>query len=267
MVSLYPVKEIIVSDDSTGPESSLMVKSDFPNVTLIQGPRRGLGANRNRVLEHASGQVLVFLDDDATLSPDFVACAVDAFRRSNGRLAITILTGFEMNGGREIRSNDVDYLGFQSRPYRPDEPLNTIVINSAAIPVTLAKKLGFDELLWYGYDEVDFAMRARAAGANIIFCPALKNEHFPSDVNRNYYSPFIDASRVYVAFKRYWMLEKNSTKAVTYLVVASVHLLCANIKRFGWKGVRVTFLSLWKAYGSIWTRLTRLRYVHLDAGT
>jgi len=267
LASHYPVKKIVVSDDSTGPESGLMVKSEFPKVTLIEGPRRGLGANRNRALEHASGHFVVFLDDDAILNPDFVLRAAEAFRREGEPLPTQIFAGFEMNAGREVRPHDVDYLGFQSRPYRPDEPLNTIVINSAVIPVTLAKRLGFDELLWYGSDEVDFAMRARAAGADIIFCPELKNEHFPSNVNRSYYSPFIDASRIYVAFKRYWMLERKVIKALTYLMVASVHLLFANVRRFGWQGLGATLLSLPKAYGFIWTRLTRLRHVHLDAGT
>ena len=50
-----------------------MVAREFPAVRLVPGPRRGLGPNRNRALTAATGDRLLFLDDDAELAPDFVA--------------------------------------------------------------------------------------------------------------------------------------------------------------------------------------------------
>lgn len=263
MASDRKIDRVIVSDDSTNVETRAMVAARFPTVVYVEGPRSGLGANRNRALENVIGDYVFFLDDDAVLDPGFVTKALEFAAFRNLDMAETILTGFEINNGREIRSNDQSFLGFQSRPYAVGGELNTIVINSAVIPASWAKELGFDEFLIYGYEEVDFALRARRAGVRIILCPALRNLHFPSDVNRDYYAPLIDASRIYVTFKRYCSFERNYPKAVLFVIVASGHLLAARVKRFGLRGIWRGVASLGRAYGFIFHFLADTKHGYI----
>ena len=65
--SSVPVLEIVVSDDSTDERTRLMIQSRYPQVIYVSGPRKGLGPNRNSAIEAATGEWILFLDDDARL--------------------------------------------------------------------------------------------------------------------------------------------------------------------------------------------------------
>lgn len=253
--STISVHQVIVSDDSTDDQTALVVKKEFLSVSHVQGPRRGLGPNRNCALKEVTGDVIAFLDDDATLCPEFFENGLRFAQVNTLDLNNAILTGVELNRGDVVRSHDQDFLGFQRRAYCERDEINTIVINSAIIPAWLAKKIGFDDNLVYGSDEVDFAIRARAEGIKIIFCPDLKNQHFPSPVNRDYYSPFTEASRLYVTFKRYLNYEKKPWKAAIFIAIASAHVVAASIKRAGPKGILSASRTLIMAYGLIYKSL------------
>lgn len=71
--------ELIVSDDSKGRPVAAILQHEFPDVVWIAGPRRGPAANRNTGAAHASGEVLVFLDDDCLPQPALLATYAAAF--------------------------------------------------------------------------------------------------------------------------------------------------------------------------------------------
>jgi glycosyltransferase involved in cell wall biosynthesis len=56
--------EIIVSDDGRGDSIEALIRSRFPEVIYTVGPGRGPAANRNHGASLASGQWLIFIDDD-----------------------------------------------------------------------------------------------------------------------------------------------------------------------------------------------------------
>jgi glycosyltransferase involved in cell wall biosynthesis len=267
LTSNSPVNKIIVSDDSTDEFTKIMVSSNFPDVIFLEGPRRGLGANRNHALSHVVSEFLIFLDDDAMLAKDFISNALLYMREHNADYRNTILTGVEINGGREVRSNDQNFLGFQSRVYTAGETMNTIVINSAVIPAEVAKTIKFDDALIYGGEEVDFALRARAAGIDIQFCANLRNLHFPSPRNRGDYGFIVNASRIYVTFKRYCMFEKNFAKAFLFLLCSSIHQIATDGKRSGLRGIVASLTTLRKAYGYIYNFLLQSNHAHIRSGS
>ena len=81
---------------------------------------------------------------------------------------------------------------------------------------------------------MDFASRAVLLhGHHILFLPALANAHFPSAVNRDFYAPFMEASRIYVTFKRYFWVERRPPKAILFLLLAYVHILAHDLRRRG----------------------------------
>jgi GT2 family glycosyltransferase len=232
--SRLPVHETIVSDDSDDGEQTRAVCGEFERVAYLPGPGRGLCANRNNAVAAATGTHVLFLDDDACLSATFldaVAARLDALSPQAG--ASTIVTGRERRPDRVTAARDQSFLGFQERAYADGEPMRTVVINATVFPAPLFARLGFDELLRYGYDEVDLTTRAVALGYRIVAAPDAINDHFPSPTNRDEYRAVVDASRLYVTYKRYRRTDHKPLAAFAYCFVAPVHLLLAVVRRRG----------------------------------
>ena len=70
--STYPAFEVIVSDDSTNDETKKLIISHFSTVKYLDGPRKGLGANRNNILKAVTGSQVLFIDDDVILNENFL---------------------------------------------------------------------------------------------------------------------------------------------------------------------------------------------------
>lgn len=239
--STYPVFETIVSDDSTSNDTETLIHSNHPNVKYLAGPRRGLGANRNNALKAVTGSHVLFIDDDVVLDTQFletIFAHLEAYVKKEGaKIENIIVTGLEKKNGELVFPHEQDFLGFQKIDYKLDDSLKTVVINSAVFPSSLFKKVVFDEKLVYGCDEVDFTTRAVQKGFKIILCSQAVNFHFPSNVNRDFYKPYHEASRLYVTFKRYFSTEKKRFKALVYLGVASAHTTAHTLKLEGLRGI------------------------------
>jgi len=254
--STVPVTEIVVSDDSTDERTRDLVAARYRHVKYVFGPRKGLGPNRNSAIAAASGEWILFLDDDARLGPDFLTEMMRA-RYANADQRI-IFTGIEKQVSGLVFPNDQDFLGFQKRPYGTRD-VNTVVINATLFPAALFKEMLFDPRLIYGYDEVDIASSARGAGYRIVLIPSAVNLHFPSPVNRDYYSPHTEAARIYVTFKRYARAERRPVKAFAFLALSFIHSLAYHVKRQGFAGISGAFkmhkaalnnIALWLREGS-----------------
>ncbi|PLS01512.1 glycosyltransferase family 2 protein [Neobacillus cucumis] len=234
-LSTKQVFEVIVSDDSTNNETMNLVKS-FPNVKYVKGPKKGLGSNRNNALKYVNGTHVLFIDDDVVLGEKFVETIFSNILQFNEK-GKQIFTGIENNRGHLVIPNDTNFLGYQNVRYNDFSNLRTIVINSTIFPKNLFNYVSFDEQLIYGYDEVDIAKNAIKLGYKIIICKDAVNYHFPSIENRDYYSPFKEASRIYVTYKHYYYLEKKYLYAFAFLIVSRMHNLYHLIRKEGINGV------------------------------
>lgn len=224
------------------------------DVEYVLGPQRGLGANRNRALSAVTGELVVFLDDDCLLMPGFMEAALTRLRAAEERHGAgrVIVSGRELNRGHLISAADQTFLGHQCKRYASDEELRSIVINAAVFPARLFSELQFDPQLVYGYEEVDLASRAAAAGYVIVHCEDAINDHRPSPRSRDGYSRHVEASRLHVTLRRYLFTERSPLRAVAFVVVAPVHLLASSVKRAGAAGLREAVTTLLLAAGMLW---------------
>ena len=248
--SSRPVEQVIVSDDSTDGETRAVVASRYPEVTYVEGPKAGLGANRNAAARVAIKDLILFLDDDCLLGERFLEHALaelpdDGWKRM-------IVSGLETNGGHLVEPADQDFLGFQRKEYEPGARVNTVVINGALFPRALFDNVRFDEQLVYGCDEVDLTTRAVAAGYTIRLCRDAVNDHRPSETNRDYYSDFAVSSRIYVTFKRYYRTEHRRAKGALFLTVAALHAVAGSVRRAGpAKGLAMGLRAVTRSLGYI----------------
>jgi glycosyltransferase involved in cell wall biosynthesis len=237
--STVPVAQVIVSDDGI-PDGPAKTIAEELGAEYVRGPRRGLCANRNRALSLVTGTHVLFLDDDALLAPQFAAsirARIDGDSAADAPDRL-IVSGREVRpGGHVTEAREQSFLGFQQLGYNEGDERRTVVINATVFPATLFNELTFDERIAYGYDEVDLTTRAVAAGWRIASLPEAVNQHNHSERSREGYSGVQDATRMYVTFKRYRRTDRRPLRALTYSLVAPLHLFAASLKRAGVRGI------------------------------
>jgi GT2 family glycosyltransferase len=232
-----PAHEVIVADDSTDTRTRVLLATRFPETKYVRGPKRGLSANRNTALGAVTGTHVLFMDDDVVMEPHFLSHIEETFRENEKHGDKCMVTGFEQKNGATIYPHEQTFLGYQSKPYKDGEPLKTIVINSTVFPASLFQRLRFDEKLIYGYDEVDLATRAEQLGYAIVLAKEAFNYHFPSDINRDYYKPHVESSRLYATFKRYFRTERKYMKAIAFAIIGFFHMTQHDMRRAGPRGL------------------------------
>ncbi|WP_159449275.1 glycosyltransferase family 2 protein [Demequina sp. NBRC 110051] len=216
--------QVIVSDDGVGAGDLSRL---FPGVEFYEGPKRGLGPNRNACLSRARFSRVAFIDDDVVVAKDFVE---RAYRCPDDR----VTTGWELNFSsdppRRVESSNATFLGHQARAVTI-QPRVSIVINATVFPASLFSTARFNEHVRYGYEELDMARQAVVGGFQIAFDPELWVEHYPSLNSRDDYLAQLETSRIYLTHRAYAVYEHRPVKGMFYVASASVHAVAVGLKR------------------------------------
>ena len=148
-----PNYEFIVTDDSKSDESRTMVEREFPNVLWGKGKHNGPAGNRNAGVSRATGEWIVFIDDDCIADTRYISAYCNA-----------------------IGQNPETDL-FEGRIY-PDRPRRTWAeccpensnggmfwtSNLCVRKSTFLEIGGFDERFRVAYEDIDFAYRIKSKG-------------------------------------------------------------------------------------------------------
>ena len=159
--------EIIVSDDSVSGAAQAFVAERFPWVRHTMGPRRGPAANRNHGATLATGELIVFLDDDCLPEVGLLAGYAEALLQNVGAYEgrITCRAGFD--SPRETAPINLTGGALWSCNFAIRRPV-------------FAEIGGFDERFPLPHmEDVDMRLRILAAGNDIIFVPAASVDHPP----------------------------------------------------------------------------------------
>jgi glycosyltransferase involved in cell wall biosynthesis len=163
----YPNYEVIVIDDSSPDDTQTVIQeyqAKISNFTFFRNIKNeGICYSRNRILDNAKGDIIVFIDDDVSVFPDCLDEIVKAYTQDPDAL-------FAWGGVYQCHGTcDPNKLTFGSG-------------SLFSIRRIIAQHFRFDTniryMKTYVCEEHDFARRVQQAPAKIIRTPAAKANHY-----------------------------------------------------------------------------------------
>ncbi len=160
----YSDVEIIIVDDGSTDGTANVARSLPETVRYLHQPNQGPAAARNRGIEHAQGSLIAFADADDLWPADKLELQLPYLIRD---AKIEIVMGRIQ---QVLLSRTFDG---QTRAEEFAEPAFSVNLGSAVIRKAVFERVGlFDETMRYSED-VDWFMRARERGAEIVTIDAV----------------------------------------------------------------------------------------------
>lgn len=184
----YAHWELVVVDDGTS-EDAKTVLSSFSDrrIAVVEGPRRGLGAARNEGLDHATGDVVCYLDDDNVMHPAWLQAIVHVFANRDD---VNVLYGISVAEHRLPGSyaDDGWWPAYWQLPWSRETLLEENVTDAGAIAHRRELAGGrFDEELRTGEDW-DLMLRL-TANEPALAVPAVSHAYAMSAPGRMSHDP------------------------------------------------------------------------------
>jgi GT2 family glycosyltransferase len=184
--SFTPYEIIVVDNNSTDGTDTLFYNDEIahPSIKYFKlGKNLGVAGGRNYGIRQASGDILVFIDDDALLEPeDAMEKIVNRFEKdsSTGILAFKVINYYT----KAIQRNEFPHI---DKSLNPDKEFETSYFIGAghAIRKEVFDKCGlYPEDYFYGMEELDLSFRAIDKGFKIIYFPNVVVLHKKSLMGR-----------------------------------------------------------------------------------
>ena len=166
-VSTHPECSITVTDDGDASVTREALAAEMGLVQVVQGPRRGIPANRNCGAAHSTGDLLIFLDDDCIPGPNLIATYQEAALK-NPEVGV-----FE---GRISQAGKVS--GFADSIPENETGGYLWSCNFAVRRSIFEKINGFDERLRFAAEDGDFYLRVKKHTL-VPFLPEARVWHEP----------------------------------------------------------------------------------------
>lgn len=238
----YQLHHIVVVDNNSTDGSVEAIKKEYPDVVLVENARNyGAPEGRNFGVKEAlrlGAEYIFTLDNDLISDPDAIQGFLDVFIQypdvgvAGAKIYDYIEKDLILSAGSKVdyTQNIVRQYG---RGVRDRGQFNQVrVVDWVGTGAMMTKrevyeKIGlFDEkFIGYGYEDVDFSIRARKNGYKVVFCPYAKAWHRPhSGVGRyTFRKKYLEARNAIIFMKKHAKL-RNWFK---YLIYASLGLIYA----------------------------------------
>ena len=170
--------EVVVVDDGStdGTPGWLRGAAErFPHVRLIEQSHGGPAEGRNRGVDHAHGDVIVFIDSDLVVTDSFLSCHASSLVRSwearGDRLCFTYgavvnTANFEQPTAERHKLRDLSWAYFAT--------------GNVAIAKEVLQRAGLFDTAFrlYGWEDLELGERLRRMGVQLIKCPAAVGYHW-----------------------------------------------------------------------------------------
>jgi len=170
------------SQDGTGPW--LDVHGADLGLTVVHQSNRGPARARNRGVDAAHGEIVLFLGDDTEPQPGWLLEHLEAHRLHGtaGGIAVLGYTGFPADGVSPFLRWINEYgaqFGYSLIERPTDVPFNFFYTSNVSLPRPLFRQLGgfredFPAAAW---EDIEFAFRATRSGLTLRYLPRARCVH------------------------------------------------------------------------------------------
>jgi GT2 family glycosyltransferase len=196
--STYLDYQIVVVDDYSQDGSAEYFRNKYPQIVVLEN-KTNLGAapTRNYGINFGRAEYLVTLDNDATISPDWLSQMVELMQKNKhiGQAVGKILF-FDRpdkiaaaGGSMFFRGKGYDVgFGAESDDPRYNLQRNVLYACSASMIIrrdVLEKIGGFYEGYYHGYEDTEVSLRTNLAGYDVIYYPSALSYHLVSATVEN----------------------------------------------------------------------------------
>ncbi|MCP9887145.1 glycosyltransferase family 2 protein [Cyanobium sp. ATX 6A2] len=170
--------EVVLIDDGSSDDTVAWIEShrnELPHLRLLQQEHGGPAEGRNRGVAAARGEVVVFIDSDLVVRPDFLvhhARALSAdWERHNNRLSFTY--------GAVVNTANFDHPSSERHKLR-DLSWAYFATGNVAIERELLERAGLFDTAFrlYGWEDLELGERLRRLGVRLVRCPEAVGYHW-----------------------------------------------------------------------------------------
>lgn len=181
--------EIIVADNgSSAADRAALAAIEGPRRLVQIGVNRQFGEGNNIAAERATGEFLVFLNNDTEVTEGWLAAMLDTYARHEpcGAVGARLLFAdgrLQEAGAIVLPDGVVRQTGRGERPGQPCHGTERAVHYVSACCMLMRRQDfldfgGFDHVFEPAYyEDTDLCFRLRAAGRSIVYCPAATVVH------------------------------------------------------------------------------------------
>lgn len=182
--------ELILMDDASTEQPDLETIMAGQTYTRLRNESRcSFSENNNRMAAAASGEYLCLLNNDTRLSPGWLSSLLQVCARRPklgvlGNLHLYPHSGRVQHSGMGFDENDMPlHLNPGADPRLPsvnwEREFQAVTFACVMIPRSVYGELnGLETAYRNGFEDVDFCLRARAAGYEVLYTPGSRIEHF-----------------------------------------------------------------------------------------
>lgn len=256
----YREFEIIVIDQGSNDNSVSAIKAVYPDIQIIcLHKNMGVPFGRNVGALNAKGEILVFLDNDASLAEDAIDRAVNTLSK-NSNIGIV---GFKILNEHTKTIDLCSWVYQKSKIKAFDTEFYTYTFCGCghAIKKEVFKKIGYywDEL-FFGWEEIELSIKILNAGFDILYDPSIIVYHRLSSGNRiiNKLHECLRLRNSLWVIWRYYPIYRIPFEALKYIFA---YLIKATRNRYFFQYI----IFLLKGFAKIWLIFTKKDRVSCSA--
>ncbi len=171
----YEKCEVILVDNNSTDNSVEFVKNVYPSVIIIKLDNNyGFAEPNNIGAKNAKGELLLFLNNDTVVNPNFIREMVKVLNQDS-EIAICQSLLLKPNGEVESSGDFIDILG---RAYMSKEKETKVkeILSARGASMMVRKKMfwelgGFDKNFFASFEDIDLSWRAWIWGYKIVLVP------------------------------------------------------------------------------------------------
>ncbi|MEK7616868.1 MAG: glycosyltransferase [Patescibacteria group bacterium] len=200
--SSYKKIEVIVVDNASRPPLLTWLPKKYPKVKLVTSHvNLGAAEGRNKGLELATGDFVLFADDDSYAEVDMIKQLVEAFeKRKDAGIIAPLLYDKQKKNMLQGAGHDIDLLTGRVNAWGVREEDRGQYRGLLEVPMCgcvwmvkreVFNKIGnYDKEYFIPYEDSDFSFRARKAGFKIYYYSEAKTWH--QGKKSSYVHPWIE---------------------------------------------------------------------------